>query len=144
MLSYFLGFCPSLCVSFILRLEIKGHVGYRCDICTQKHPEEEERLYLYSWVRKFSWKPLASFSFTSLTKIMSHFHALVKITHWEGKWAHHNSLNQLWFSLWHKEEGGYLIKIKFQVQKEERRWQREEIWLCNQKFLLWCQWAFYH
>lgn len=35
--------------------------------------------------RKLSWKPLASFSFTSLAKIMSHFHVLVKITHWEGK-----------------------------------------------------------
>ena len=90
MLSYFLGFCPSLCVSFILRLEIKGHVGYRCDICTQKHPEEEERLYLYSWVRKFSWKPLMTFPHISLARIGSYAHSgtsrvaqMVKRTMWE-------------------------------------------------------------
>ena len=73
MLSYFLGFCPALCVSFILRLEA-SHVGYRCDIRTQKHPEEEERLYLYSAISQFSWKSLMTFPHISLARTGSYAH----------------------------------------------------------------------
>ena len=47
MLSYFLGFCPALCVSFILRLEV-SHVGYRCDIHTQKHRGRRKTLPILS------------------------------------------------------------------------------------------------